>query len=64
MENRDKVESSVNTLGNAADVIARVILNIAGNDISSKLHGGNMTLDSVKDLALAKINLNLSGKAK
>jgi ribosomal protein S5 len=62
-DNRKITEASVCTLGNAADVVARVILNIAGNDISTKLSGTNMTMNSVKELALARFNLNLSKKA-
>lgn len=62
MEDREKLQTSVCTVGNAIDVIARVILNIAGNDISSRVGGSNMTLKSIKELAVARINLNLGKK--
>lgn len=63
-DERSKVETSVITLGNAAEVISRVLLNVAGNDISTKLNGENMTMASIKDLAFARFNFNLSRKVK
>lgn len=62
MDEHEKIQTSVCTIGNAADVIARVILNISGNDISSRVGGNNITLKSIKELAIARINLNLGKK--
>jgi hypothetical protein len=64
MDLRETKQNTVNTLGNAAEVVSRVIANIAGNDISSRLNGSQITLDSVKDLVMTKFHLNLSRKQK
>lgn len=64
MNLRETKQNTVITLGNAAEVVSRVIANIAGNDISSRLNGCQITLDSVKDLAMAKFQQNLSRKEK
>lgn len=63
-DNENKVATSVNTLGNAADVVARVMMNIAGNDISTKLNGESMTMSAVKELAVARFTNNLDGAAQ
>ncbi len=62
MDLRESKQNTVSTLGNAAEVVSRVIASVAGNDISSHLNGGQITLDSIKDLAIARFNLNLSRK--
>ena len=64
MDLRETKQNTVKTLGNAAEVVSRVIANIAGNDISSHFNGSQITLDSIKDLAMARFHLNLSRKQK
>jgi hypothetical protein len=63
MNEREKIPTTVTAIGNAVEVVSRVIVNIAGNDISSNYNGEHITLDTVRDLAVARINANL-GKNK
>lgn len=55
----DKAKQSMKTLGNAADLVAKVIINIAGNDISNKLGASSITLSSVRGVAFARLQKNL-----
>lgn len=64
MEIRNLKQTTVTTLGNAAEVISRVMVNIAGNDISTNLNGNHITLNAIRDLSMARMNLNLSEKSK
>lgn len=61
-QTRNAMEVSTATVGNAVEVVSQVIVNIAGNDISNKLNGANITLNSVRDLAIARFNYNLNRK--
>lgn len=62
---RETKQNTVTTLGNATEVVSRVIINIAGNDISNRLSAvGNITLDAIRDLAVARFNLELNRKQK
>lgn len=60
IEEKDKALASVKTLGNAADVVAKTIINIAGNDISSKLGASSITLNSLRALVLARVQRKLT----
>lgn len=60
IQEREKALASVKTLGNAADVVAKTIINIAGNDISTKLGASNITLASVRAVVLARLQRKLN----
>lgn len=60
VQEREKALVSVKTLGNAADVVAKTIINIAGNDISNKLGASTVTLNSVRGLVLARIQRKMT----
>lgn len=64
MSLRDTKETSVVTIGNAAEVISRVVVNIAGNDISSNLGGSHITLNAIRELSIARMTGKLTGKTK
>lgn len=55
-----KATESVVTLGNASEVIAKTIVAIAGNDISNRLGASTITLNSIRGLALARIQRKLT----
>lgn len=55
----DKSKLTTLTLANASEVVARVILNIAGNDISNRMGNSTITLTSLRSLALARFQSNL-----
>jgi hypothetical protein len=54
----DRSKTSTKTLANASELVARVILNIAGNDLSNKMGNSTITLSSLRSLALARIQKN------
>lgn len=54
-----QTEKSIATLGNACELAARVIVEVAGNDISNSINGTNLTLDLVSKTALARFQKNL-----
>lgn len=55
----EKSKVTTNTLANASEVVARVVLNIAGNDLSNKMGNSTITLTSLRSLALARFQRNL-----
>ncbi len=54
----DRSKTSAKTLANASELVARVIMNVAGNDLSTKMGNSNVTLSSLRALALARIQKN------
>lgn len=54
-----KSQVTTRTLANASEVVARVMLNVAGNDLSNKMGNSTITLTSLRSLALARIQRNL-----
>lgn len=62
-EELHKAKKSVETLGNAADVVAKTIINIAGNDISNRLGASSITLSSIRGLVLARIQRKITPRA-
>lgn len=63
IQEKEKAARSMVTLGNAADIVAKTIINIAGNDISSKLGASSITLKSIRALSLARMQRKLSPRA-
>lgn len=57
--NFDRSTTSAKTLANASEVVARVIVEVAGNDLSTKLGNSSVTLSSIRSLALARLQRNL-----
>jgi hypothetical protein len=57
--NFDRSTTSAKTLANASEVVARVIVEVAGNDLSNKLGNSSVTLSSIRSLALARFQRNL-----
>lgn len=53
--------SNLITLTNACALVSQVILEVAGNDISTHLQGSPVTCDTINGLALATINKELGG---
>lgn len=53
--NIDKLERSAATLTNAAELVSRVILEIAGNDISNTIQGQPATMEVLTNIALSRI---------
>ena len=53
--NIDKLERSAATLTNAAELVSRVILEIAGNDISNTIPGQPATMEVLTNIALSRI---------
>lgn len=57
--NFDRSMTSAKTLANASEIVARVIISVAGNDISNKMGSSSVTLTSLRSLALARFQRNL-----
>jgi hypothetical protein len=57
--NFDRSMTSAKTLANASEIVARVIIGVAGNDISNKMGSGSVTLTSLRSLAMARFQRNL-----
>ena len=57
-----KVKRSLNTLTNACDLGAYVILSLAGNDVSNTIGGERITMRTLANIGLARFNkyLNLT----
>ena len=57
-----KVQRSLNTLTNACDLGAYVILTLAGNDVSNTIGGERVTMRTLANIGLARFNnyLNIS----
>lgn len=53
--------TNVITLANACALVSEVIMEIAGNEISSHIQGSPVTRDTINGLALASINKELGG---
>lgn len=56
----EKAETSAIVLANASELVARVMLNIAGNDLSNKMGLSTITMSSLRSLALARFQKNLN----
>lgn len=54
-----KIETTHRTLANASELVAVVINNIAGNEISNKMGPTTITLSSLRNLALTRFQNNL-----
>jgi hypothetical protein len=52
--NEDRVRKSATVLANANELVAHVIRNVAGNDISNTLNGSNVTLNTLRTLAQSR----------
>ena len=57
-----KVQRSLNTLTNACDLGAYVILSLSGNDVSNTIGGERITMRTLANIGLARFNkyLNLT----
>lgn len=49
-------------IANAAELVARVIQNIAGNDISTSVNGNKLTRDAIAQLSAQRIVKQLQSK--
>lgn len=49
-----KLDTTQQTLANASELVAVVINNIAGNEISNKMGPSTITLSSLRNLALTR----------
>lgn len=45
---------------NAVELVAQIVLNIAGNDVANTINGELVGADYIKEAAAAKINANLA----
>lgn len=59
----DALQSSTNTLANAADLIATVIKNVAGEDIASSLNGSDLQRAVVAEMACQAMVKEIAAKA-
>lgn len=55
----EKSKLTTMTLANASELVARVMVNIAGNDLSNKMGNSTITMSSLRSLALARFQRNL-----
>jgi hypothetical protein len=53
------IEKSMVTLSNALELITSVVKEISTADVSKSLNGENITTDSIRMIALKRIELNL-----
>lgn len=52
------------TLANAAELVSKVVREMAGNDISNSLNGANATSEILYALSLQRIVKNLKSRQK
>lgn len=62
--NIEKVRQSSIVLGNAAELVASIVTEIAGNDISSSINGSTITRSAIGSLAMQRINKKLEQRIK
>ncbi len=55
----EKIRNTVHTTAVASELVAAVVMNIAGNDISNQLNNSPVTRKLVSQMAVSQIRSNL-----
>jgi hypothetical protein len=58
----DRCKVSAVTLGNAAELVAGVITEIAGNDIGNAIGGTRISMQLIRSLAMARFNRHIQDR--
>lgn len=56
----EKAETSLVTLGNAAELVTGIILNVVGNDVADSLNGSPVGVELLNNIAQARFQKELN----
>ena len=55
-----RIQQSITTIGNTAELAVRIVKDLAGDDIASSISNSSLTNDAVRSLVLTRMQHNIT----